>query len=75
MQVSNLNPLNSVVITIASLGWLDGGDRKLEIPIEKVLETVVENKLDIVIMLVLGEPTHCTPEPTFYISLFVLLKN
>lgn len=60
---------------MASLGWFDGGDRKLEIPIERLLVTVVENKLDIVIKLVLCDPTHCTPEPTFYISPSLLLNN
>lgn len=68
VQVSNLDPLTELVIMMASLGWFDGGDRKFEMPIEKALVTVDENKLDIVIRLVLCEPTHCTPEPTFYIS-------
>ncbi len=66
MQVSSLDPPVNVVMMIASLGWFDGGDRKLEIPIEKVVVTdpVPEKMLDIVIRLLLWVPMHCT-EPTF----------
>jgi hypothetical protein len=53
VQVSSLDVPLYVVMMIASLGWFDGGDKKFDIPIEKVELVVPEKRLDIVIRLVL----------------------
>ena len=43
---------------MASLGWLEGGDRKLETPKEKVEVTVEVKRFETLIKLELAAPTH-----------------
>lgn len=68
MQVSSLDPLWKVVMTIASLGWLEGGERKFDIVIEKVELVVLEKMLVKVTKLLLDVPLQKVPEPVVYFN-------
>jgi len=60
---------------IASLGWLDGGDKKLMIPKAIVVLTVVEKTFETVIRLLMAFPTHWSPALIFLFNIFLHLTN